>query len=97
MSKKKSFSTLRRADTANSILMNIVMAEGKSADQTAPPDFVYTFWIFRQIIKRLIKTRCTMHLGIRGVFLVLPSPQASYTTNHNRKNKELVGGWRFRG
>lgn len=38
-----------------------------------------------------------MHLGTRGVFLVLPSPQAGYTTNHNRINKDLVGGWRFRG
>lgn len=41
--------------------------------------------------------RCTGHLGTRGVFLVLPSPQPAYTTNHNRISKDVVGGWMFRG
>lgn len=76
--------------------MNIITGEGKSTDQTVPPDFVHTFWIFCQIIKRFIRNE--VYLGTLGVFLVLPSFQASYTTNnHNRISKDLIKAWRVGG
>lgn len=82
---KKFFRVLRRQDTANSTLMNVIMREGKSTDQAVPPYTVYTFGVFCWRIKRFIRNRCTMHLGTLGASPAPLSSQLYYITNDQKK------------